>query len=262
MDGWIATGVCSHGSGVILPAFATLPKPSSGSSWSSGSQRPRVRHPAKRFKYIQPHHDPRPLSEEILSAQGRVCSARQSRVLVRVHYPSHTPDPAGRNGPSKKTFLPGRGNGRLHPKSCRKHCRKPEARIGEPLKLNYKPLKALDLKPCSRTQCALASWDWLSKRCPFGNSTTILGSSAAVYGVQSSRVELRGSRFTDKIKGFRLSLVLNRILKRTYVVVMVVPAATSTTITTTITVTTTAAVTAGRILMSPKYYHVVGKIRY
>ena len=209
MDGWIATGVCSHGSGVILPAFATLPKPSAGSSWSSGSQPPRVRHPAKPFKYIQPHHGPRPLFEEILSAQGRVCSARQSRFLVRVRYPSHTPDPsnspshgsqplalkvvlantrrdcipsvsAGRTGPSKKTFLPGRGNGRLHPKSFRKHCRKPEARIGEPLKLNYKPLKALDLKPCSRTQCALASWDWLSKRCPFGNSTTILGSSAAV----------------------------------------------------------------------------------
>ena len=51
---------------------------------------PSERHPAKPFKHAHPHHHPRPLSYCLLRA--RVCSARQSWFLVRVHYPQHTPE--------------------------------------------------------------------------------------------------------------------------------------------------------------------------
>ena len=68
--------------GIISPAFAAPLKLSSGSSWSSGSQRPRVTHPAKPFKHTHPHHDPRPLSEEMWSAQGQGRTMFSKTVVV------------------------------------------------------------------------------------------------------------------------------------------------------------------------------------
>ena len=54
-----------------LPPSQPLRKRHWGSIWSSSSQCPRERCPARLFPRTHPHHDPRPLSEEILSAQGR-----------------------------------------------------------------------------------------------------------------------------------------------------------------------------------------------
>ena len=137
-----------------LPLSQPLRSRHRGSTWSSGSQRPRVRHPAKPIKHTHPHHDPRPLSEEILSAQGRGVFSKTVVVPRRgapprvIHrntptWQTESPDSrmlsvtftltwvlalkvvlantrsdcinsvsAGRNSTSRKTFLPGRGNGR------------------------------------------------------------------------------------------------------------------------------------------------------
>ena len=92
MDGW-RPGCAAMGQAACLPPSQPLRHRHRGSSWSSGSQPPRVRHSAKPFKHTHPHHEPRPLSKKLLSAHGRVGSARQSWFLVRMHchYPIHTP---------------------------------------------------------------------------------------------------------------------------------------------------------------------------
>ena len=83
MDGWIATGVCSDGSGVIPPSEVV-----------------RVQVPSAPKKGIQQN----PGSTSILTMtrvpspkrccllRAGVCSARQSWFPVRVHCPSHTPE--------------------------------------------------------------------------------------------------------------------------------------------------------------------------
>ena len=52
-----------------LPPSQPLRSRHRGDSWSSGSQPRRKASTATAFKHIHPHHDPRPLSEAILSAK-------------------------------------------------------------------------------------------------------------------------------------------------------------------------------------------------
>ena len=156
MDGWMDSswGVTAMGKASSLPPSQPFRNRHWGSSWSSSSHRPSVKASSKTAQAHRPHHDPRPLSEEILSAQGRgmfsktVVVPRRCTVAVKHRntptWPSESPDPqvpsfiftltwvkatallvalanthsdripsvsAGRNGPSRKSFLLGRGNG-------------------------------------------------------------------------------------------------------------------------------------------------------
>ena len=71
---------------------------------SVGVQAPSApRHPAKPLKHTHPHHDPRPLSEEILSAPGRGIFSKTVMVprkgALSQSY-TGTPPPGRRNHPT------------------------------------------------------------------------------------------------------------------------------------------------------------------